>query len=431
VTAPGRLAVLVPTTGAVLRVLSLVPRPGLPHGAAFAEGDYRPLPLSPDYRALAGPEGPIAKHLGRQIEPHELRLSGAPESGRSWEAPVALAHLLLARGWSLVPDPAEADLVIWATGAVDLDLTLLPGDYAPERKVALSTELLTQARRVLTVLPPGPGREAAEAALTAAGIPTLSPRAVPEVLAALIPASAPTAAKTTPMVTQPRAVPGAPALIAATLVIMAVAAVGISAFDLWPKEDSTVVEDLSDPDPPAAGDTDKVAAAVTDQTPEPPSEELATTAEAKAEKDTDLTGEEPTAEKSTPKAEDITAEPVETMPTPPPVTLSEIHARPGATCRAALFDPETRDLKPLAWTPNGFPPSTYTPGLCGIALATGDGGTPPPLTTTPPDAFLIVDAPPGSLHAILREGVQNVVYTFPDPRDGATLSLRHEITAPN
>lgn len=74
-TAPGRLAVILPTTGVALRLLSLVPRPGLPHGAAFAEGDYRPLALSPDYRALVGPEGPIARHLGLPIPPHELRLS--------------------------------------------------------------------------------------------------------------------------------------------------------------------------------------------------------------------------------------------------------------------------------------------------------------------------------------------------------------------
>jgi hypothetical protein len=131
------------------------------------------------------------------------------------------------------------------------------------------------------------------------------------------------------------------------------------------------------------------------------------------------------------ETDEAKAEPVEAAPLPPAVTLSEIHVAPGATCRAALFDPALRELRPLAWTPEGFPPSTFAPSLCGIALATADGSPPPALTVTPEDAFLIAEAPPGSLHAILREGVQNVVYTFPDPRDGATQPLSHEINTSN
>ena len=157
-----RFAVLIPTTGAVLHLRALVPRPGLPHGAAFAEGDYRPLPLSTDYRALAGPEGPIARHLGGPLVPHELRLSGAPDSGRSWEAPVVIAHLLLADGWTLVQADDDPDLTVWATGAVDLDLRLLEGDYALGRKVDVSAPSLTGS--VLAVLPPDQEQSAAKSA---------------------------------------------------------------------------------------------------------------------------------------------------------------------------------------------------------------------------------------------------------------------------
>ena len=53
-----------------------------------------------------------------QLVPHELRLSRSFDTGRSWEVPVALAHGLLARGHAIVAEPAEADLILWATGAV-------------------------------------------------------------------------------------------------------------------------------------------------------------------------------------------------------------------------------------------------------------------------------------------------------------------------
>jgi len=397
VTGPGRLAVLVPTTGAILRILTLVPRPGLPHGAAFAEGDYRPLPLSPDYRALTGPEGPVARHLGGQIAPHELRLSGAPDSGRSWEVPVALAHLLLARGWTLTPDWAAADLVIWATGAVDLDLTMLPGDYAPERKVALSTSLLAKARKAVAILPPGPGFEAAEAALTAAGIATLSPKTLTEALAALTPAQAPQAAKVVPA---PKAAARNPIVIVAALVAATAVAAGIAVIDLSPK----AYAPITNPKTPVAAADD------------PPMTNVAPAPIPAAQDAPRPSGEVP---------------PPDPMDAPPPLTLSEIHAAPGASCRAALFDPAQRHLTPLLWTPEGFPPSTFAPDLCGMALATTDGSPPPALTVTPSNAFVIADAPSGSVHALLSAGVQNVVYTFPDPRDGATQPLSHEIKQPN
>ncbi len=424
-TAPGRLAVILPTTGAVLRLLTLVPRPGLPHGAAFAEGDYRPLALSPDYRALAGPEGPIARYLGRSIPPHELRLSGAPESGRSWEAPVALAHLLLARGWTLTPDPAEADLTLWATGAVDLDLTLLPGDYAPERKVALSLELLGRAQSPLAVLPPGTGREAAESALRAAGIATLSPATLAEALNALT--SGPKSALVAPEAARP-AQPSAsfrPALIAAALVVVAgVVAFAAGAFDPWLAVDTPVIVQREEPEPPEPEPiADPVAPVIATEEPGP--DPVATSDPA------EVTTPEPETTDSGDSVKATQVDPPQPLPAPPAVTLAEIHAIDGATCRTALFDPAQRRLQPLNWASGGFPTSTFAPSLCGIALATADGSQPASPAATPPDAFLPADAPPGDLHLFLRAGLQNVVYTFPDPREGATQPLSHEIKAPN
>jgi hypothetical protein len=59
-----RVLAVVPTTGGPLLLRRLALRPGFSHPAAFAEGAHRSLALSADYRALAGPEGPVARHLG-------------------------------------------------------------------------------------------------------------------------------------------------------------------------------------------------------------------------------------------------------------------------------------------------------------------------------------------------------------------------------
>ena len=168
-----RLLVVVPTTGGPLVLRSLRPRAGLPASAAFGEGDYRPLPWSADYARLSGPEGPISAALGGPIGAFELRLSGSFDTGRSWEAPVALAHLRSAAGDAIVGQVAEADLIVWATGAVDLDLRLIGGDYALADKLEGSRDLIGEAARarlpIAFLLPPGPGRDGAAAFATEVG----------------------------------------------------------------------------------------------------------------------------------------------------------------------------------------------------------------------------------------------------------------------
>ncbi|MGE7417039.1 hypothetical protein [Methylobacterium tarhaniae] len=160
---PASILVVVPTTGGLVVLRSLKRRPGLPASAAFAAGDYRPLPWSGDYAGLAASGGPLSRLAGGDAGPYELRLSGSFDAGRSWEVPVCLAHGLLARGHSLTADPEAADLVLWATGAVDLDLAVLPGDYALLDKLARSRDLLAAAAGadLAVLLPDGP--EAAEA----------------------------------------------------------------------------------------------------------------------------------------------------------------------------------------------------------------------------------------------------------------------------
>ena len=151
-----RLLVVVPTTGGPAILRRLAPRAGLPVSAAFADGDYRPLPWSADYARLSAPGGPIARALGEAPAPHELRLDRSFDAGRSWETPVEAAHLLIARGFELTDDPGSAEVVLWATGAVDLDLAIISGDYAVAEKLDLSEALFEAAKgaEVIVALPP-------------------------------------------------------------------------------------------------------------------------------------------------------------------------------------------------------------------------------------------------------------------------------------
>lgn len=164
-----RLLFVVPTTGGPLVVTALRPRPGLPISAAFAAGDFRSLAWSDDYARLCAPGGALCRVLP-QLAPHELRLSGSFDTGRSWEAPVALAHLLLAQGHACAAQPAQAQAMIWTTGALDLDLALTGGDYALCDKIEKSALLLAQVpptAQIFVIFPPARDADAAFARLQA------------------------------------------------------------------------------------------------------------------------------------------------------------------------------------------------------------------------------------------------------------------------
>jgi hypothetical protein len=151
-----RLLFVIPTTGGPLVVTALRPRAGLPVSAAFVEGDFRGLPWSGDYARLCAPGGPLSRVIP-QLAPHELRLSASFDAGRSWEAPIALAHLLLAQGHACAARPAEAEAIVWTTGAIDLDLAPIAGDYALADKIERTAALLDEVPAtapIFAVLPP-------------------------------------------------------------------------------------------------------------------------------------------------------------------------------------------------------------------------------------------------------------------------------------
>src|SRR5262249_55413040 len=79
-------------------------------------------------------------------------------------APIALAHLMVARGHTCAARPAEAEAIIWTTGAIDLDLAVISGPYELSRKIEKTAALLAEVPEttpIFVVLPPDPDAEAA------------------------------------------------------------------------------------------------------------------------------------------------------------------------------------------------------------------------------------------------------------------------------
>ncbi|GAB6844040.1 hypothetical protein HNR00_004510 [Methylorubrum rhodinum] len=332
---PPAILIIIPTTAGPLRLRALTPRSGLPASAAFADGDYRPLPWSADYARLCAAGGPLARLVGHEVGPHELRLSGSFDAGRSWEVPVGLAHGLTARGHRLVAEPAEADLILWATGAVDLDLAVLPGDYALLDKIERSRSLLAEAprARLAVLLPDGPERAAAETAVRALGRPEMLPgKGLTAALDALTrPADPPVAAE---------APPPARRLRRLALPVGALAAAGVAAMVAFTPRS---VPSLSTKEPAATFAATTAA--------EPPAREPGTAAATAA------------------KPPDADPAPAPKAPAAPMIHVEELRAPAGSSCRRVAFGADAPERRPVpVETADRFAPTRLAPDLCGIAV---------------------------------------------------------------
>ena len=150
-----QVCVIVPTTDGPAPILRLTCLAHAPRSVMRTQDDYRPLPPSGRYHAFVQTGGALADRLGQEGGQFELRLGAAVETGRSWELPVAIAHWLLGQGHELAAD--APDLVIWATGALDNDLSLLRRDYhlgsKLEQSVGSLQDALRQGARVCMLLP--------------------------------------------------------------------------------------------------------------------------------------------------------------------------------------------------------------------------------------------------------------------------------------
>lgn len=155
-----RYTVVAPTTGGMVRIERIRARPRLQASYAALKGDFRPLALSADYHNFVS--GPLSAH-GLVEGAHELLISEDIDSGRSWEIPVLIAHLLEANARLDAPE-SDADTgaqpnVIWATGSVDPELHPQAADYAVARKCEIAAPLFAewqdQNRTVHLVVPAG------------------------------------------------------------------------------------------------------------------------------------------------------------------------------------------------------------------------------------------------------------------------------------
>lgn len=150
-----RVCVIVPTTDGPAPILRLSRLNHAPRSVMRTQEDYRPLPPSERYNAFVQTGSALADRLSQGGGQFELRLGAAVETGRSWELPVAIAHWLQVRGHEIAVD--APDLVIWATGALDNDLSILRRDYHLESKLEQSVSCLRDAlgngAQVLILLP--------------------------------------------------------------------------------------------------------------------------------------------------------------------------------------------------------------------------------------------------------------------------------------
>ncbi|MFC5553722.1 hypothetical protein [Methylobacterium iners] len=398
---PRHILVVVPTTGGPILIKSLRPRAGLPASAAFADGDYRPLPWSGDYARLTAAEGPLAGLVpAAGLSPHELRLTRSFDTGRSWEAPVCLAHALLAMGHRLVADPSEAELIVWATGAVDLDLRLIPGDYALLDKLERSRDLLDGAAgtALAVLLPPGGERAEAERVLTGIGRPTppiLLPQTGIADAAARLGRSSGEPGTSPPEA--PR--PGSRVLRSALLVALGLGAAGAAILAAMPERTPSNDGPVATPDATAA----KMV-----PSPEKPPQDPRPAATAQA-----------------PAAGPIP----EQAPPELPLLVEELHARAGSSCRRVLFGADSPERRPIPReAPERLRASRPEPRLCGLAFVGRSGAR----VTVGPElraaAVAPVALPDGAQAYFLREnGPRNFVYRVQVLVDGRETSLAHAI----
>lgn len=143
----GRVKVVVPTTEGPSTVLRVTPEDPSLRSVVCLGRSTTVLPISPAYDAFVRkPTGVVERAVGHPV--FRVDVSAPIDDGQSWQLGLYIAHRLKAAG-RLAEDDGPADLVLWATGAVDGDLGVQP--------VAAIDEKLRRSATLLAAAAAGPG----------------------------------------------------------------------------------------------------------------------------------------------------------------------------------------------------------------------------------------------------------------------------------
>ena len=147
----GRVQVVVATTEGPSTVLRVTPEdPALRSVVCLGRGTTV-LPISRAYDAFVrAPTGVVERAVGHRS--FRTDVSAPIDDGDSWQLGLYLAHRLKATG-RLAEDGEPADLVLWATGAVDGDLAVGPVAQVDEKLRRSAGLFAAEAGRMLVVVP--------------------------------------------------------------------------------------------------------------------------------------------------------------------------------------------------------------------------------------------------------------------------------------
>lgn len=134
--------VVVPTTDQpiILKKLAWSARVPVSRVVLATESSEVCEPWSTQYSNLLRPGEPLRQILGLPDGgSYRLAASGSIDQGKSWMVPTLAAHCALAHGEAVTHKAAEAKLVVWGTGAIDLSVA----DTAAEARVTQQEYHLT------------------------------------------------------------------------------------------------------------------------------------------------------------------------------------------------------------------------------------------------------------------------------------------------
>lgn len=153
-----RFTIIIPLTSGFIRLQSI--KATRRQSAVYIGDNYRSNSnLSNRYLDLFNCEGAFSSLLDENAIGYEIRLSDGFESGNSWELPIAIAHWILRSGHEIVDN--EPDYYIWSTGALDLNLNVVPSDYSIDKKINEFHKqgILLPDERIVFLLPHSHGHQ--------------------------------------------------------------------------------------------------------------------------------------------------------------------------------------------------------------------------------------------------------------------------------